>query len=348
MRVAVFGDTHGHIRLMLELCRLWQVHNGAHLDLVLQLGDLGFFPGPSNLDRATKRFARKDSEELGFHTYFRRPEPLQRDALVERTLGGDPASLDTVRCPIIWCQGNHEGFGDLSELTDSGPLTAVDTYDPLMLLRPGHVVEVSRYRWPDAVAGSRERHGVVVLGDDGPPRLFPQKETSGAEHETLGERTGSVRVAALGGGPEPDGAWQKDLPEAQHLAWVDHRAAARLRGTDFDVLISHCGPRGIQGLEGPWASDVLREAVVTHQPAYHLFAHHGQPVPPLQLGLTRCRWLNDTNFVPAHDSIKPARLEHGCMALLRWSDAQSHSFDVVWDPWFVSMNSRNWRDHGHL
>ena len=61
LHIAVIGDVHGHLRLMFQLCRLWQVQTGVHLDLVLQCGDLGFFPDPARLDKATQRFRWRES-----------------------------------------------------------------------------------------------------------------------------------------------------------------------------------------------------------------------------------------------------------------------------------------------
>jgi len=62
--VAVFGDVHGHLRLMFQLCRLWQKEHKIHLDGVLQCGDIGFFPDISRVDSATRQYAKRDPEEL--------------------------------------------------------------------------------------------------------------------------------------------------------------------------------------------------------------------------------------------------------------------------------------------
>jgi len=158
-KIAVFGDTHGHLRLMFQLCRLWQCNHGVHLSGVLQCGDLGFFPDPEALDRATRRFARKDPEELGFARFFRRPEPLERDVLLEQTLLGSKDDLNTVRCPVIWCHGNHEDFQELERLTGKTAVTPVDVYERLCLLRSGCVTEVAGVR-VGALGGGQEPDGV--------------------------------------------------------------------------------------------------------------------------------------------------------------------------------------------
>jgi len=141
--IAVFGDFHGHLRLALQLCRLWQRANGRHLDGVLQCGDFGYFPDESRLDKATRRYAKVDPEELGFARYFGPPAPHERDDLVERTLQGPSDSLDTLRCPIHWCRGNHEDFDRLDETVGDAAVAAVDVYGRFLHVRCGTVVDIA-------------------------------------------------------------------------------------------------------------------------------------------------------------------------------------------------------------
>jgi len=154
-QIAVFGDVHGHLRLMFQLCRLWQLEHGVHLDGILQCGDVGFFPNPNALDKATKRFARKDPEELGFWRYFSLPAPPENDELLERTLNGAPDDLNTVRCPVIWCHGNHEDFQALQALVGGDELVPVDAFRCLHWLRSGCTTDVSGVR-VGAVGGGPE------------------------------------------------------------------------------------------------------------------------------------------------------------------------------------------------
>ena len=67
MVIAVVGDVHGHFHLMYTILGRWQRETGRRvLSLILQVGDLGTFLPSSNLDHATKRFAERDPEEMGF------------------------------------------------------------------------------------------------------------------------------------------------------------------------------------------------------------------------------------------------------------------------------------------
>ncbi len=163
--IAVFGDLHGHLRLMLQLCSLWQVHSGKTLCVVFQCGDLGFFPRPAAADTATRRFAKKDPEEFGFARWFASAE-AENDSLVSRILEGPPADRRTVRCPVIWCHGNHEDFRALSKVT-VGMLSPVDRYGAFSLLRSGEIVDVAGFRLA-ALGGAPEAESRSGTADVSP------------------------------------------------------------------------------------------------------------------------------------------------------------------------------------
>jgi len=146
LHIAVFADVHGHLRLMLQLCRLWQRAHQRHLDGVLICGDLGFFPDPSRIDSATRRFAEKDPEELGFANFFARPEPLETDPLLESMLLGPPESLETIRARILWTHGNHEDFRLLEQEIGSARVSPVDAFDRFEYVRTGETVELGPLR----------------------------------------------------------------------------------------------------------------------------------------------------------------------------------------------------------
>jgi hypothetical protein len=61
----VFGDLHGRVLPAFKLAQAWSREHGVPLDGLLQVGDLGYFPEPSRFDKATKRYAEKDSLECG-------------------------------------------------------------------------------------------------------------------------------------------------------------------------------------------------------------------------------------------------------------------------------------------
>lgn len=188
---------------MLCLARSWQLNHGRHLDGILVCGDLGFFPDLSKLDKATKRFAKVDPEELGVAKYFRKPEPEQRDPYVEQTFKGSPDALSSVLCPIVWCNGNHEDFDALASIVGSQDLCPVDCYDRFSYLRNGAVTEVAGVAVA-AVGGAPENDG---RGDD--PRRYVSEsaclEVVGKDYAVL---LGHGSARGLGGESEN---WGSDL-----------------------------------------------------------------------------------------------------------------------------------------
>jgi hypothetical protein len=59
----VFGDLHGRVVPAFKLAQAWSRAHGIYLAGLLQVGDFGYFPDLSRLDKATKRHVEKDSLE---------------------------------------------------------------------------------------------------------------------------------------------------------------------------------------------------------------------------------------------------------------------------------------------
>lgn len=132
LRIAIFGDVHGHLTLAYRLVKRWERETGAPIDLILQVGDLGAYPPPFRIDKATKRFAERDPDELGFATYF------EGGAEAEEVLGPDAPAARRVAAPLVFIRGNHEDFVFLAELAAGGdPLPAADPYAKILYLPNG-------------------------------------------------------------------------------------------------------------------------------------------------------------------------------------------------------------------
>lgn len=61
----ILGDLHGRILPAFRLAAAWAREYDVRVDCLLQVGDLGYFPDPSRLDKATRRHAQVDPLELG-------------------------------------------------------------------------------------------------------------------------------------------------------------------------------------------------------------------------------------------------------------------------------------------
>ena len=132
-RYLVFGDLHGRILPAFRLAQVWERDYDARLDGLLQVGDLGFFPDPARLDKATARHAADDPLELGACLVA---EPSREADAVFHGEGGPPA-------PLLFTAGNHEDFDALARCETNGPRRSpsfpVDAYLHVRCIRDGHV-----------------------------------------------------------------------------------------------------------------------------------------------------------------------------------------------------------------
>lgn len=128
----VFGDLHGRILPAFRLAMVWLRERGETLDGILQVGDLGYFPNPGKLDKATRRHAEGDSLELG------------AQLVAEPSPEADKVFSDATEATVLWfTAGNHEDFDELehwqSGADSQAASFAVDAYSRVRCLRDGRV-----------------------------------------------------------------------------------------------------------------------------------------------------------------------------------------------------------------
>lgn len=128
----VFGDLHGRILPAFRLAAVWAREHETPLAGLLQVGDLGYFPDLTRLDKATKRHAEADPSELGAQ------DVIARNALA------DDIFEDPDCPPALWfTAGNHEDHDALAELANANPGQPdfpVDVYDRVRCVKDGKVV----------------------------------------------------------------------------------------------------------------------------------------------------------------------------------------------------------------
>ncbi len=115
MIIALFGDVHGNLPAMYDLCQRWQTETGETIDLVLQTGDMGLWRNIEKMDRATRKHFKQDKKELGSALY----------------LSGElVAPIET-----WFIHGNHENFS----LLQGSEGRAVDPAGRMIFLGPGSI-----------------------------------------------------------------------------------------------------------------------------------------------------------------------------------------------------------------
>jgi hypothetical protein len=133
IRFLVFGDLHGKILPAFRLASAWARDHGQPVHALLQVGDLGYFPDVSRLDKATLRHAQDDPLELGAL------DIVETNPLADAVFADD-------HCPAgLWfTAGNHEDFDELERLAQASgrqPDFVVDAYGRVKGIKDGEVGE---------------------------------------------------------------------------------------------------------------------------------------------------------------------------------------------------------------
>jgi len=126
----VFGDLHGRILPAFRLAIAWAREHDAQLAGLLQVGDLGYFPDVSRLDKATRRQAEDDPHELGAMWVTEPSEEADRVFAEE-----------SVPEALWFTAGNHEDHEALASLAH-GDVFAVDAYHRVWCIRDGCVARL--------------------------------------------------------------------------------------------------------------------------------------------------------------------------------------------------------------
>jgi predicted phosphodiesterase len=137
LNFAVFGDIHGRIALMYTLAILWQQESGIELDGLLQVGDFGAFPDLLNLDKATRKHAQKDTDELGFQDFY--IVTSESKFYLEHKYAP----------PTYFVRGNHEDFDYLKNFIKPSPL---DPWQKIWYIPDCQTLEIERENFAVKIA----------------------------------------------------------------------------------------------------------------------------------------------------------------------------------------------------
>jgi hypothetical protein len=126
----VFGDLHGRVLPAFRLAAAWAREHATAVAGILQVGDLGYFPDLSRLDRATRRHAQDDPLELG--TLLVSEPSREADAAF---------AAEAVPEALWFTAGNHEDHEFLDALAH-GDAFPVDVYRRVWCVRDGRVAQL--------------------------------------------------------------------------------------------------------------------------------------------------------------------------------------------------------------
>ena len=187
LNFAVFGDIHGRIVLMYTLAILCQQQLGIELDGLLQVGDMGAFPDLSKLDKATKKHAEQDTDELGFQQFcVATPES-------EFYLQHPQAP------PTYFVRGNHEDFDYLGKFTKP---SSIDPWEKIWFIPDSQTVEVGAANQSVKIAafgGIAPRQEQQPRGKLGREKYRKAQKISNSEPRFFSEQSIEKIVADLQG-----------------------------------------------------------------------------------------------------------------------------------------------------
>lgn len=295
MLVAFVGDTHGNLNIMYAVVAAWEKRTGLKIDLVVQVGDFGFWLSEDTVDLMTRKHAERLNEQA------------RKSALgtIRAVCGDYPEYVlgeQTVPTPTLVIRGNHEDQEYLMQLErklehehPEDYLTRTIEMVPNMHYLPdGHVVD-----WEGVKFGA--------LGGNFSIRTWENWDYwDEARHKRL--RYG----------------------EKRRLNHFTRDRAEALRRQEMDVLLFHDAPTGLdlvgssslvppddeatEKIYKQLGCPFLTELVEDIQPKYVFCGHwhqyrkkgfninkHGKPE-------TQVVVLNQTGVPPAHDCMEVVEL----------------------------------------
>jgi hypothetical protein len=129
----VFGDLHGRILPAFRFAQYWAKRNDRAVTALLQVGDVGYFPDPTWMDKASLRHAKDDPLELGAQ------DVAVRTDVADRVFRDDPHQP----AGLWFTAGNHEDFEELERLARASGAHrqdfAVDAYGRVRGIKDGEV-----------------------------------------------------------------------------------------------------------------------------------------------------------------------------------------------------------------
>lgn len=130
----VFGDLHGRILPAFRFAAYWAKRFGRPVSGLLQVGDMGYFPDLSRMDKATLRHAKDDPLELGAL------DVATRTRLADQVFDAPDSTFD-----LWFTAGNHEDFDELERFAQTSGRHqadfAVDAYCRVRGIKDGAVHE---------------------------------------------------------------------------------------------------------------------------------------------------------------------------------------------------------------
>lgn len=318
-RYAVVGDLHGRILLAFWLVRRWQEEHQTTIDGILCVGDVGVFRGMEHMDKASRRYAEKFPEELGFAKYFWRTALGRRG---RTRLVPHPRAeelLKDVSCSLYFVPGNHE---DHLFLKDTWRNFARDLSSPVAIDVDWIGIAEGVYMDGDFTGFGRIRclpqGPVVTLGD------FYDEATLEPKHDL------SLRAVNGVDGFTDDEAYRSPLAGSVDVLVTHETFLGRLRGCDTT------------GRRDEYGSERLAEFVQRLAPSWHFFGHHHWYYPEVRLQAHDGTSVHSVglNQLILEDHVSPISMGAFGILTAEGETERAFEFSIVEDDWYANLRYR--------
>lgn len=287
MLTAFFGDCHGNLNTMYTMVSIWEKKNGLTLDLIVQVGDFGFWLAEDSVDAMTRKHGERNNK--------RRREVAEQ----ERSICGDYREYilgeRSVPTKTLVIRGNHEDQEYLlsreQQLESNFPedyLTrTIEMVPNLFYLPDGHTTEIDGVKFGG-------------LGGNFSIRTW--------ENWNYWDNARFQRIR---------------YGQKRRLNHFTRDRAEILRHQKMDVLLFHDAPSdmglvGFSGVQmpedemtdktyGQWGCPFLKELMLDISPRYTITGHWHQ-YRKKRFGNTTCIVLNKTGIPPSHDCMEVIEL----------------------------------------
>ena len=313
IRIAVMGDLHGRLLLAFWLVKKWQEVHDEKIDYILCVGDVGVFRTRMQMDKASRRFADKFPEELGFSKFFWnydwKGQKFKPHPVAEEVLSG-------LACQLFFVAGNHEDHDFFREVENTFVHSAQVPYP---CDYDWYGLEQNKYGDNDFVGFSK-----IHKLPEGPLIEFPGI----TENQSL-ESKHSITLRAINGLEKYTNkvAWETPITVSTDILLSHETTSGRLTAGDPS------------GMRTGYGSAELLQFVEHLSPRLHFFGHHHcyypehlllneSDEPTISIGMNQVKFEDNASALPT-----------GCMGILEVSFVPEKSFrwSVVEDEWFASL-----------
>lgn len=243
----------------------------------------------------------------------------------------DISRLDSATIKHARKDPSELGFSDyFTEKRDDIEAILVQTTAPMLFVRGNH----EDHEWLDTLETQTD---TAIFPVDVYQRVFCMRSGLPYKYAVEGESVTIVGIGRIGALPG-----EQDLMKPKYVQPYEQEKIYDITVDTFDILLTHDTAQDF--VTFGYGMEEIRLLLDSYRPVYHFHGHTEEPFIHRKdennftkvIKMTDLHW--DTSQL--HHPI-----ESGAMGILRWTDRNTHSFEVVSTSWMTSYNASNWLEN---